>query len=707
MADDILIKFRTDLNEFRKELDDVKKKVGDVGDNAVDVGGKINTAFTKIGAAVAGVFAVSQITAFTKEAIELAKQADGIGRAFSRLNRVGLLDELRTATKGAVSDMRLMQAAVKADNFKLPLDQLAKLFKFAAQRAKDTGESVDYLVESIVLGISRKSIPILDNLGLSAAEIQTEFAKTGDMATAVGNIIDQSFRDNIQTVETFSEKVDRMNASMENAKTEFGRFAASVTDALFDIEGFADFFRDIPKIINDETIPAWKKWLSLVNESTMKQAAGQADANNRLKEHVKYLTEQKVYTEKHRDVVLDSLEKQKKAVTELQAKSQLENDGEPNILLDQLWWDLDKAIDHVRSKPLDKYKKKVEETTEETKKLNKETQEFISKKQKSSLDLMTEQLEAQVEADAKGVKMQEEIADRDKAQMDEWVKEQEDAYAQDYENKKAFKLSTQESEQQAQEDQLAEWKHAADQFQTIFNAAFQAISENRQRQLEQDLDAVEQQRANELKNHDLTESQREAINAKYDAKRRKIQLEAWRKERNAKLAMAVIDGAAAVVKALPNYYLVAAAALTAATEIALIGSQPEPKFHTGEIDIRPDGKRRMKGGEFRATLIEGESVINAKATAKYRDELEAINSQKYEDLLWKKHILPAIREREKIIEREVQQGLAQNVAKSLMYQNFNDGNIVEMLKRVNSTSKENTQIIAGALRSSRTNLRQP
>ena len=73
-----------------------------------------------------------------------------------------------------VSDLQLMQTAVKAANFKLPLDQLAKYLKFAQQRAIETGESIDNLVESIVLGISRKSIPIIDNLGISAQQVQEE-----------------------------------------------------------------------------------------------------------------------------------------------------------------------------------------------------------------------------------------------------------------------------------------------------------------------------------------------------------------------------------------------------------------------------------------------------------------------------------------------------------------------------------------------------
>jgi hypothetical protein len=51
-----------------------------------------------------------------------------------------------------------MQGAVKASNFKIPLDQLASYFAFATKRARETGESVSDLVQNIVEGIGSKSI---------------------------------------------------------------------------------------------------------------------------------------------------------------------------------------------------------------------------------------------------------------------------------------------------------------------------------------------------------------------------------------------------------------------------------------------------------------------------------------------------------------------------------------------------------------------
>lgn len=161
---------------------------------------------------------------FGKEAVELAAKAEGIERAFNRLNNPGLLDELRKATQGTVSDLSLMQVAVKANNFKIPLDQLGKLLKFAQIRAQETGESVDYLAESIVLGISRKSIPILDNLGLSATQIQQEFKKTGDFAKGVGNIIDEELRKAGDQSLTTAGKLQRITAIWENFKVMVGEY---------------------------------------------------------------------------------------------------------------------------------------------------------------------------------------------------------------------------------------------------------------------------------------------------------------------------------------------------------------------------------------------------------------------------------------------------------------------------------------------------
>ena len=78
----------------------------------------------------------------------------------------------------------MIKQAVRASNFKVPLNQLATFFEFATKRAAQTGESVDYLVNSIIDGIGRKSTLVMDNLGISATELQAEIKKVGDFGQA-------------------------------------------------------------------------------------------------------------------------------------------------------------------------------------------------------------------------------------------------------------------------------------------------------------------------------------------------------------------------------------------------------------------------------------------------------------------------------------------------------------------------------------------
>ena len=107
---------------------------------------------------LAAVFAVDRIIAFGKEMISLRAKVIGVKTAFDALNQPSLLRDLRTATQGTVDDLTLMQRAVQARNFKLPLDQLAIYLEFASKRARETGQSVDYLVDSIITGLGRKSV---------------------------------------------------------------------------------------------------------------------------------------------------------------------------------------------------------------------------------------------------------------------------------------------------------------------------------------------------------------------------------------------------------------------------------------------------------------------------------------------------------------------------------------------------------------------
>lgn len=158
-----------------------------------------------------------------KEAVQLAGQLEGVKAAFDNLNDIRLLDSLREATQGTVTDLDLMKAAVQAKNFKIPLGQLATFFEFATKRAAQTGESVDFLVDSIIKGMGRKSVLILDNLGISSIELQKEVKKTGDFAEAAGNIIRRELGSMGEVALTAGQKMTQLKTDTENLKIGIGK----------------------------------------------------------------------------------------------------------------------------------------------------------------------------------------------------------------------------------------------------------------------------------------------------------------------------------------------------------------------------------------------------------------------------------------------------------------------------------------------------
>lgn len=172
----------------------------------------------------------SQMAETVQQSVELAKSGEGVRNAFERLNRPGLLDNLKEATHGTVSELELMKAAVKFDDFKLPVEQLGTLLAFAQKKAKDTGQSVDYMVDSIVTGLGRKSLMILDNLGLSASQVKEKMAETGDMTTAVAAIIKEQMSEAGEYVETAADRAARAAADASNQMEELGLKAMPVAE---------------------------------------------------------------------------------------------------------------------------------------------------------------------------------------------------------------------------------------------------------------------------------------------------------------------------------------------------------------------------------------------------------------------------------------------------------------------------------------------
>lgn len=221
------------LERTREKLASVKSALSGVNKEAEPSIGL----FKQIGSGIAAAFGTAAIVKFGFEAVTLAGKVQGVKTAFDNLNQPGLLENLRKATRNTVSDFELMKVAMRASNFKIPLTELGTLLEFAQKRAQQTGQEVDYLVNSIIDGIGRKSTLVLDNLGISATELQTEFAKTGDFGKATANIISREMKNMGDVIDTSATKLAQLNAQLENQKVEIGNQLTPIWSGLLRVIG--------------------------------------------------------------------------------------------------------------------------------------------------------------------------------------------------------------------------------------------------------------------------------------------------------------------------------------------------------------------------------------------------------------------------------------------------------------------------------------
>lgn len=218
------------INGFLDNLNGVKSGFGEASGAADKLGLSIGKFAKGAGIAALGFMAVdaaNKIKDLTNEGIQLALQAEGIKHRFEQIGGTAIyLDELRTHTNGLVNDLELMKATVKANDFGIPMKDLGKYLEFAQLKSQQTGESVDYLVNSIVTGLGRQSVQILDNLGLSAAELKEKMAEGKTMTEAVAEVIDNQLKSAGEHFETTAEKAQRKLVELQNEQMRVGESLA-------------------------------------------------------------------------------------------------------------------------------------------------------------------------------------------------------------------------------------------------------------------------------------------------------------------------------------------------------------------------------------------------------------------------------------------------------------------------------------------------
>lgn len=251
-------KLDAEIKKVTKDLYDQEKAQKALASSTNNTSKQFGNLLTTIKTVIAAGLAREAINA-TLEMAKLSGNVEGVERAFRRAfpNAEGLLNGLRQATHGTISDFELMQRTLQASNLGVSAEKLGVLFEFAATRAQQTGESVDYLVDSVVRGIGRKSILVLDNLGLSATRLREQFNGAAIASKSVAEVTEgvaEIARVELEKMggyaETSATKVDKLKVSWEELGIEVSKLATQEGGAVDFLKSYVDTYKLLFEALN-------------------------------------------------------------------------------------------------------------------------------------------------------------------------------------------------------------------------------------------------------------------------------------------------------------------------------------------------------------------------------------------------------------------------------------------------------------------------
>jgi hypothetical protein len=253
------------VDEFNKSL----KQQHQATTQVVSGNNNVAASFMSMYSAMKLVISAAIIREFVDTSLEAARLSGNIksvGIAFQRQipNAELVLHNLQKATHNTVGELELMQRALRFQNFGGDVQKLPELLEFAAIRAQQTGESIDYMVNSIVDGIGRKSYLKLDNLGISLTRLKDQFngvalnsLTVAEVTQGVAAIVKEETAKMGGYAETTATKVDQIAVSWENLKKSLADSAASESLLNFYdvvLKGADIFVRSFNKKVNAKTL---------------------------------------------------------------------------------------------------------------------------------------------------------------------------------------------------------------------------------------------------------------------------------------------------------------------------------------------------------------------------------------------------------------------------------------------------------------------
>jgi len=196
--------------------------LGSAGASAKKFGKTVKTAMTA---------AIGALTAVGVGAFALAKKAadvEGIRAGFRGLTDDAdkMMTALRAGAAGMASDAELMKSYNQAAQLvsKTVAQQLPEAFGVLQKVSRATGQSFDYMLNSLVTGIGRESKMILDNLAITVDVTAAKKAYAASIGKTVSALTTEEGK-----IGLMNQVMEKLRANTASMPSVTGTFAASIT----------------------------------------------------------------------------------------------------------------------------------------------------------------------------------------------------------------------------------------------------------------------------------------------------------------------------------------------------------------------------------------------------------------------------------------------------------------------------------------------
>lgn len=159
--------FQAGIAKANKSLESIEKTSASMAKQMKLIGAAI---WAAVGVIV--VKAVKKIVDFGKELVVLGQKSLSLKQSFKALAEAAgassekLLADMKKATKGTIAEIDLLSAANRMMLLGLDTSMFDEVMEIARRTAKATGQDINYMVDSLAMGLGRQSKMILDNLGI-------------------------------------------------------------------------------------------------------------------------------------------------------------------------------------------------------------------------------------------------------------------------------------------------------------------------------------------------------------------------------------------------------------------------------------------------------------------------------------------------------------------------------------------------------------